>query len=116
MPKTARAIRAYDEELTACIVRRDLNLLPIRCFQRVDGLTQKLRDICQESPKQQVMEYIAVEALHPLFRAKFLPVQYGSVPGRGQSLGKRKIERILRKKLTGKTDVAKGDVKRRTLP
>lgn len=33
MPKTARAIRAYDEELTACIVRRDLNLLPIRCFQ-----------------------------------------------------------------------------------
>lgn len=98
MPKTARAIRAYDEELTACIVRRDLNLLPIRCFQRVDGLTQKLRDICQESPKQQVMEYIAVEALHPLFRAKFLPVQYGSVPGRGQALGKRKIERILRKK------------------
>lgn len=112
MPKTARAIRAYDEELTACIVRRDLNLLPIRCFQRVDGLTQKLRDICQESPKQQVMEYIAVEALHPLFRAKFLPVQYGSVPGRGQALGKRKIERILRKKLTGKTDVAKGDVKK----
>ena len=60
MPKTARAIRAYDEELTGCIVSRNLDLKPIRCFQRVDGLTQKLRDICQESPKQQVLEYIAV--------------------------------------------------------
>lgn len=112
MPKTARAIRAYNEELTACIVSRKLDLKPIRCFQRVDGLTQKLRDICQESPKQQVLEYIAREALHPLFRAKLLHIQYGSIPGRGQTLGKRKIERILRKKLKCKTDVVKGDVKK----
>lgn len=48
----------------------------------------------------------------PLFRAKLLPVQYGSIPGRGQVLGKRKIERILRTKLKCKITVAKGDVKK----
>lgn len=111
-PKTNAAIAAYNDYLTSCINERNLSLKPIRCFQRVDGLTQKLRDICQESPKQQVLEYIAVEALMPLFRAKLLPVQYGSIPGRGQVLGKRKIERILRIKLKCKITVAKGDVKK----
>lgn len=111
-PKTNAAIAAYNDYLTSCINERNLCLKPIRCFQRVDGLTQKLRDICQESPKQQVLEYIAVEALMPLFRAKLLPVQYGSIPGRGQVLGKRKIERILRIKLKCKITVAKGDVKK----
>lgn len=111
-PKTNAAIAAYNDYLTSCINERNLGLKPIRCFQRVDGLTQKLRDICQESPKQQVLEYIAVEALMPLFRAKLLPVQYGSIPGRGQVLGKRKIERILRIKLKCKITVAKGDVKK----
>lgn len=111
-PKTNAAIAAYNDYLTSCINERNLGLKPIRCFQRVDGLTQKLRDICQESPKQQVLEYIAVEALMPLFRAKLLPVQYGSIPGRGQVLGKRKIERILRTKLKCKIAVAKGDVKK----
>lgn len=111
-PKISTAIAAYNQYLTSCINRRELDLKPIRCFQRVDGLTQKLRDICQESPKQQVMEYIGVEALKPLFRAKLLPVQYGSIPGRGQVLGKRKIERILRIKLKCKIAVVKGDAEK----
>lgn len=111
-PKTDAAIAAYNEMLTECIVNRDLGLLPIRQFEREDGLTHKLRTICQESVKQQVLEYIAVEALMPLFRAKLLPVQYGSIPGRGQVAGKRKIERILRRKLTKDTAVIKGDVKK----
>ena len=96
--------------LTQRIVDRDLQLKPIRQFQRVDGLTQKLRDICQESPEQQVFEYIAVFALKPLFRAKILPVQYGSIPKKGGVAGKRKIERLLRKKFHGKVVAIKGDV------
>lgn len=96
--------------LTQRIINRDLQLKPIRQFQRIDGLTQKLRDICQESPEQQVFEYIGVYALKPLFRAKILPIQYGSIPNKGGVAGKRKIERLLRKKFHGKVVALKGDV------
>ena len=96
--------------LTQRIINRDLQIKPIRQFQRVDGLTHKLRDICQESPEQQVYEYIAVYALKPLFRAKILPIQYGSIPNKGGVAGKRKIERLLRRKLKNKVAAIKGDV------
>lgn len=105
-----KAERAVAQMLTNRIVQRDLKLKPIREFQRVDGLTQKVRDICQESPEQQVFEYIAVYALKPLFKAKILPVQYGSIPGRGGVFGKRKIERLLRRKFHGKIIAIKGDI------
>ena len=96
--------------LTQRIIDRDLQLKPIRQFQRVDGLTHKLRDICQESPEQQVLEYIGKHALDPLFRAKILPIQYGSIPNKGGVAGKRKIERLLRKKFHGNVMAIKGDV------
>lgn len=111
--KSERILAAESEvakTLTQRIINRDLQLKPIRQFQRVDGLTQKLRDICQESPEQQVYEYIAVFALKPLFRAKILPIQYGSIPKRGGVAGKRKIERLLRRKFQGNVTVIKGDV------
>ncbi len=101
---------ALSKMLTERIINRDLELKPIRQFRRVDGLTQKLRDICQETPEQQVFEYIAVHALKPLFRAKILPVQYGSIPKKGQVAGKRKIERLIRRKFQNKVEVVKGDV------
>lgn len=98
--------------LTERIRKRNLKLKPIRQFEREDGLTHKVRNICQESPEQQIMEYMAVNALQPLFRAKLLPCQYGSIPGRGQVGGKRKIERILRRKHRGRIDAVKGDIKK----
>ena len=98
--------------LTERIRKRNLKLKPIRQFKREDGLTHKMRDICQESPEQQIMEYMAVNALQPLFRAKLLPCQYGSIPGRGQVGGKHKIERILRRKYRGRIDAVKGDIRK----
>ncbi|WP_348235219.1 hypothetical protein, partial [Salmonella enterica] len=68
------------------------------------GHSGKVRDICQESPEQQVFEYIAKYSLEPLFRAKLLHCQYGSIPGKGQLGGKRRIERMIRKKFHGKID------------
>lgn len=112
MERTMAAESAVARILTQRIIDRDLKLRPIRQFQRIDGLTHKLRDICQESPEQQVFEYIAVYALMPLFRAKLLPIQYGSIPGKGGVAGKRKIERLLRKKFRGKVSVIKGDVQK----
>lgn len=108
--RTLEAESEVAKMLTQKIINRDLHLQPIRQFQRIDGLTQKLRDICQESPEQQVFEYIGVYALKPLFRAKILPIQYGSIPNKGGVAGKRKIERLLRKKFHGKVVALKGDV------
>ena len=108
--RTMEAESEVAKMLTQRIINRDLQLKPIRQFQRIDGLTQKLRDICQESPEQQVFEYIGVYALKPLFRAKILPIQYGSIPNKGGVAGKRKIERLLRKKFHGKVVALKGDV------
>lgn len=110
--RTLEAESEVAKMLTQDIINENLDLKPIRQFQRVDGLTQKLRDLCQEEPKQQVHEYIAVHALKPLFKAKILPTQYGSIPGKGGVAGKRKIERLLRRKFKGKIDVVKGDVKK----
>lgn len=110
MKRTLDAETAVAKMLTQRIINRDLHLRPIRQFQRVDGLTQKLRDICQESPEQQVFEYIAVFALKPLFRAKIMQIQYGSIPNKGGVAGKRKIERLLRRKFQGKVVAVKGDV------
>lgn len=110
LKRILEAETAVAKKLTQRIINRDLQLKPIRQFQRIDGLTQKLRDICQESPEQQVFEYIGVYALKPLFRAKILPIQYGSIPNKGGVAGKRKIERLLRKKFHGKVVALKGDV------
>lgn len=105
------AEQALAKILTRRIIDRDLQLKPIRQFQRIDGLTHKVRDICQETPEQQAYEYIAVRALKPLFRAKIMPIQYGSIPKRGGIAGKRKIERLLRRKFkTQKIAVIKGDI------
>lgn len=112
----ARILYAENElskMLTDRIRNRDLQLKPIRQFKRVDGMTHKERDICQESPEQQVYEYMAVHALQPLFQAKLLPVQYGSIPQKGQLAAKRKIERLIRKKFCGrKVCVIKGDIRK----
>lgn len=110
--KIDKAEERVAEILTERIRSRNLKLKPIRQFKRSDGLTHKVRDICQESPEQQVMEYMAVNALQPLFRAKLFACQHGSIPGHGQLKGKRQIERIIRRKYHGRIDAVKGDIKK----
>lgn len=50
--RTLEAESEVAKMLTQRIINRDLQLQSIRQFQRIDGLTQKLRDICQESPER----------------------------------------------------------------
>lgn len=95
---TLAAIDAVAEDLTQHIRDRDLQLRPVFSFQRRDGISQKLRDLNSETAEQQLYEYMAHHALEPLFKAKILPCQCGSIPGRGQIGAKRQLERILRKK------------------
>ena len=83
--KSLTAIDAVAEQAHADILARSVSFEPVRQFQlRENG---KLRNICEESPWQRIFEYIAKGALDPLFRAKLLPIQYGSLPGKGQIAG-----------------------------
>lgn len=106
----ANAIDLVCDDMTQRIRDHDLQLPPVRQFKRIDGICRKERDLCQESPEQQVAEYILVHALMPLFRAKILPCQFGSIPGRGQVAGKRRIERIVRRRILGRADAVKCDI------
>ena len=110
MHRVREAEKALSVMLTDRIIARELKIKPIRQFERVDGLTNKLRELCQESPEQQIYEYIAAKALKPLFKAKLFKSQYGSIPKRGGVAGKRKIERLLRRKFKGQVAVIKGDI------
>ena len=50
-------------EIARRIRARRLALRPLRTFQRRDGLSGKLRDLCQATAMQQCMDYVAVGAL-----------------------------------------------------
>jgi len=108
--KVTAAIDAVTEWAEDCIRRRDVHFDPVRQFEVCEN--GKRRTICEESAEQQIFEYICEGALQPLFRAKILHCQYGSIPSKGQVAGKRKIERIMRRKLRGALDVVQGDVKK----
>ena len=89
------AIKKLSEKCAQMIADNKLKFRELRQFNRVDGISGKKRDICQESPLQQVFEYIAVYALQPLFDAKILYCQFGSIPGKGQVKGAQRISYIL---------------------
>lgn len=98
-------------EIARRIRARDLNLRPMRTFQRRDGLSGKLRDLCQATAMQQCMDYVAVGALRELFHAKIGPFQCASIPGRGQNYGKRHLEKWIRRDKLAR-HVRKGDIKK----
>lgn len=91
--KILDAIDVYAELCIKNIKNRNLSFKPIRQFLLKDGPKERL--VCEESAEQQIYEYIAKGALDPLFKAKILHYQYGSLPNRGCIRGKRQIERIL---------------------
>lgn len=91
----------YVDTVTNEIIRQikndRLELKPIFYFERQDPLNGKVRKICHESPLQQVMDYVAVQALMPLFNAKISRYQCASIPDRGQVYAKENIERWVRR-------------------
>ena len=99
------------EELAREIKDREVHFPEIRYSMRYDGNSGKLREIGVESIKQQIYNYVAVNALKELFDRKIGKYQCASVPGRGQVYGKKVIEKWIRKK-PDKTRVgAKSDVR-----
>ncbi len=74
-----------------------------------DGMTGKVREIALLDEWHQLLGHVAALLLEPLFKAKILPQQHASIPGRGQTGLKRQVAKYLHKadKITvgQKTDV-----------
>lgn len=89
----------------------DLDLDPVRVFHRIDGISMKNRELSCCCPLHQCFGHLAVIGMEPLLRAKLLPYQYASIPGKGQVALKRQVERWLRRKSLGIQYAIKLDVK-----
>lgn len=98
------------EKMAQEIKNKNVSFPAIHYSARYDGNSGKIREIGVESIKQQIYDYVAVNALKELFKRKIGKYQCASIPGRGQVYGKKTIERWIRKN-PAKTRVgAKGDV------
>ena len=91
------------------IIDRKLIMKPIWYSRKVDASSGKVRDIGIQDIKQQMYDYIAVNAMKPIFH-RIGEFQCAAIKGRGQSYGIRAIRRWLRNKAmryAGKADIRK---------
>ena len=88
-----------------------LDLEPVKISIRPDGMTGKLREIADLSPMHQCFGHLVKLGLDPLLNARIEYGQCASIPGRGQTGLKRRVERWLRRKGLGIRCAKKTDVK-----
>lgn len=89
-----------------------VHLPEIHYRERYDANSKKLRIIGVQSIIHQCYEYVAVNATKELFYKKFGVYQCASIPGRGQSYGKKAIEKWMKYDVKGTRYAAKMDVKK----
>lgn len=106
--KLFRVISDIAQYLSECIKNRKLELQPIKYFIRIDGMNKKERVIGVEEPLHQIFDYIAVEGMRSLFNAKIGVFQCASLPKKGQSYGKKHIEKWVKENKT--VYFVKGDI------
>lgn len=109
---TSKLVPFIAQEMLKEIKERDITLKEIVYQQRIDRSSGKIRDIGITSIKQQVYDYICVNALKPLFDAKIGYYQCSSIKGRGQKHAKKAIEKCIRQKYRRARYVIKSDVKK----
>ena len=88
-----------------------LDLEPVKISIRPDGMTGKLREIADLSPMHQLVGHLVKLGLDPLLDSRLEYGQCASIPGRGQTGLKRRVERWLRRKGLGIRCAKKTDVK-----
>ena len=89
------------------------NCIPLRKIHyqnRTDKASGKERRIGIASIKQQVYDYIVINAIKPMLNAKIGPYQCASIKGRGQIFGKKAIERWIRKEESATKYYCKEDI------
>lgn len=100
------------KELYLEIKNRSIRLSPINYQERIDPSSGKIRVIGIASIKQQVYDYICVNALKPMLNAKIGYYQCASIKGRGQKRAKKAIEKCIRKKYKKARYVIKSDIRK----
>lgn len=98
------------KELLAEIEQRKIELNPIVYQERMDKSSGKIRKIGMTSIKQQVYDYVCVNALKQMFDAKIGHYQCSSIKGRGQEYAREAIEKHIRTKYKQARYVAKADI------
>lgn len=68
---------------------------PVKIRRRPDGSTGKMRDIALLCIPHQLLNHVVVLMMEPLLKARLLPCQHASIPGRGQTSLKRQAFRYL---------------------
>ena len=77
------------------IIRGEISLPPIWYREKIDQSSGKVRRIGIQNVKHQLYDYVAVEAMQPIFR-RIGEHQYASIKGRGTLKGARTIRRWLK--------------------
>lgn len=80
-------------EIESEVAARSLTFRPIKRYRHREPTNGKLRIIGVESVKQQVCDYVAIEALSGLLRAKAGFWQVSSVRGKGQLMAANAVRR-----------------------
>lgn len=111
MEKRTDAVRRVAKEVARRIENHKLGLEPMRVHYKTDGLSGKTRELIKEDAMQQLLDYVAVNALMPLFQAKIMPQQCACIKGRGQTYGKKMLERWIRRDKQSR-HVRQGDIRK----
>lgn len=97
------------KHIQVSILNKRLVLAPIKYYEKVDGMSQKVRIIGVQEPLHQIYDYVVVEGMRSMLEAKIGVFQCASLPGKGQSYGKKYIEKWIYEDSI--TYWVKGDIK-----
>lgn len=102
-------VEAIVDDIQNEIINWDIKFPPVWYREKIDASSGKIRRIGIQNIKQQIYDYIAVEALQPILK-RIGEHQYASIKGRGTLKGARAIRRWLRNRKL--IYVAQSDVKK----
>lgn len=91
------------------IIQKDIKFVPIWYKEKIDASSQKVRRIGIQNVKQQIYDYIVVEAMKD-FLKRIGEYQCAALKGKGQSYGIKAIKQWMRNKnirYAGQCDVSK---------
>ena len=105
-------IKNISKDIFYEIENRSIRLDPINYLKKKDNCSGKIRDIGIASIKQQIYDHVCVMACHDMFMSKIGKYQCASIEDRGQSYGRKTIERWIRKNPRKCRWIWKGDIKK----
>lgn len=77
-----------------------------------DGIRRKQRLIIVPTMREQVIHHMVVNALKPIFARGMYEHSYGSIPGRGAHMAKKRIEKWIKRENRGMKYCLKMDIKK----